>query len=244
MVIANGDADAAVGYAGPMSDLPTTPAGRMVARVVFAMYVLAAVFFVGREAVGKVAGVRTPSTSPTATPTALLSAPASTATSAIAATPSIVVTSAPTPSPLPTLAPLVVTAYENGGRRFAALLAPVGYTLTSPISGTASVVVYQFLGGTVRVGSNVPTEPFYPYITITSADRKVILRPGALDRDVQLLVKDGQTVDVGSPLLRIAGGGASSWRTFYDSSVTSQVIASVAALPSGSELDPVPLFKR
>src|ERR1700687_1869315 len=102
----------------------------------------------------------------------------------------------------------------------------------------------QFLGGEVRVGSNVPSEPFFPYVTITSADRKVILRPGALNQDVQLLVKDGAAVSVGSPLFSTLNNGASSWRTFYDRSVTAQVIASVAALPSGAELDPVTLFTR
>jgi hypothetical protein len=61
---------------------------------------------------------------------------------------------------------------------------------------------------------------------------------------VQVLVKNGQAVEAGGPLFTIRGGGASSWRTFYDPGVTAQVIASVAALPSGSELDPVPLFKR
>jgi hypothetical protein len=72
----------------------------------------------------------------------------------------------------------------------------------------------------------------------------VILRPGALNVDVQLLVKNDELVASGTPLLRIVGPGSSSWRAFYDGAVTAQVIASVTALPSGTELDPLPLFGR
>jgi hypothetical protein len=231
-----------------MRGLLTPSLLRAAGRVAFGLYVLAAVFFLGRDIANRVGRAAAPAPSVTAAPTALATALPSAAATAIVATPLVVVTVAPTPSPTPspqpTPAPLVVTAYQNGGRRFAALAAPVGYTLTSPISGTASVVVYQFLEGEVRVGSNVPSEPFFPYVTITSAERRVVLRPGALNRDVQLLVKDGQAVSVDSPLFKITGEGASSWRTFYDRSVTAQVIVSVAAWPSGAEVDPVPLFKR
>ena len=217
---------------------------RRAERVGLGLYVLLAVFLLGRQYAGSVVGAVTPAPSLTAATAAPPTSLPSTAAPAITATPSVAATAEPTPSPQPTPDPRVVTAYQNGGRRFAALVVPVGYTLTSPISGTASVVVYQFLGGDVRIGSNVPSEPFYPYITITSGDRKVVLRPGALDRDVQLIVKDGQAVAAGSPLFRTVSEGASSWRTLYDRSVTAQVIASVAAQPSGAELDPIPLFKR
>jgi hypothetical protein len=61
---------------------------------------------------------------------------------------------------------------------------------------------------------------------------------------VQLLVKNGDVVAVGTPLFRIVGRGSSSWRTFYDASVSAQVIASVTALPSGAEVDPVAYFRR
>ena len=161
---------------------------RAAERIAVGLYVLAVVFVLGRQVVGNVVGAATPTPIATAAAIALPSAPLSTAAPAITATPSVVVTAAPTPSPQPTPDPLVVTAYENGGRRFAALAVPVGYTLTAPISGTVSVVVYQFLGGDVRIGSNIPSEPFYPYITITSVDRKVILRPGALDHATRALI--------------------------------------------------------
>ena len=153
-------------------------------------------------------------------------------------------TAAPSQSPQPTPAPIVVSAYQNAGRRFAAITIPVGGTLTSPIAGTVSVVTYQFLGGEIRVGSNIPSEPFFPYITITSSERRLILRPAALTQDVQLIARSGEAVAVGSPLFTTRSAAASSWRTFYDRTVTAQVIASLAAWPSGAELDPVPLFSR
>jgi hypothetical protein len=226
-----------------MGGLLTPNRLRAVERIGVGLYVLVAAVLLGREIADKAVGVVSPAHSPAAAATVPPSVQPSAAT-AITAAPSVVVTAAPTGGPQPTSDPLVVTPYENGARRFAALAVPVGYTLTSPISGTVSVIVYQFLGGDVRVGSNIPGEPFFPYITITSADRRVTLRPGALNQDVQLMVKDGQAIAAGSPVFRIAGDGASSWRTFYDRNVTAQVIASVATWPSGAELDPVPLFKR
>lgn len=224
---------------------------RIAERVGLAAYILTAVALVGRQYVADMAG------SASVAPSAAVVAPSA---SVVAATPSPTplvttiispATASPTAapatasaSPPPTRDPLIVTAYTNGGRRFAALNAPVGYTLAAPISGSVSVVVYQFLGGEIRVGSNIPTEPFFPYITVTSADLKLVLRPGALKDDVQLLVKDGDMIRAGAPLLTIVGRGASSWRTFYDRSLTAQILASATARPSGLELDPVQLVSR
>ena len=205
-------------------------------RVGFAAYILAAVVILGGQYVVNLAGTAASAPSPSGSVTASPTPQVTTATAASAATPSA--------APSPTRDPLVVTSYVSGGHHFAALSAPVGYTLMSPITGTVSVVVYQFLGGDIRVGSNVPSEPFYPYVTITSADVKLILRPGALKDDVQLLVKDRDTIRAGAPLLTIVGNGASSWRTFYDRSFTAQVLASVTARTSGAELDPLALFAR
>ena len=66
--------------------------------------------------------------------------------------------------------------------------------------------------------------------------------PGALDADTEVIVKDGDRVAAGAALFKITGEGASSWHAFYDRGVSANVIASVAALPSGSELDPVAFF--
>jgi len=139
---------------------------------------------------------------------------------------------------------MTTTAYSNSGKRYAALRAPVGYTYTAPFAGTVTVRRYQFIDGQVRVDSIFPGLPFFPYITVESADRRVIFRPGALDVDTELIVKDGSRVAAGAPLFKTIGEGASSWRTFYDRGVTANVIASVAALPSGSELDPVAFFTQ
>lgn len=164
----------------------------------------------------------TPSASPTIAPTAV---PA---------------TSNPTPTPIPD--PPTVTAYSYSGKRYAALRAPIGYVFLAPIAGTVRVSLYQLIDGQVRIGSSVPSLPFFPYLTLESVDRRIIYRPGALNADTQLLVRDGDRAELGAPLFKVVGDGASSWRTFYDRSVTANVIASVAALPSGAELDPVAFF--
>jgi biotin carboxyl carrier protein len=155
-------------------------------------------------------------------------------------------TAAPTttPVPSPTKDPLLVTAYSGQGIRLAALAMPVGYTLTSPMAGTVTVIIYQFIDGEVRSGADLTDRASYPYVLIRSTDREIKLRPGALDKDVQLFVKDGDTVAAGAPVLKILGSGASSWATFYDKAVTAQVMASVTNRPQGTEVDPVPVFKR
>ena len=151
-------------------------------------------------------------------------------------------TATPTPAPGATPEPLTVFAYNSGGKRYAALRTPVGYVCLAPIAGTVQVRVYQLIDGEVRVGSNVPSLPFFPYLMLESSDRRIIYRPGALDADTQLLVKDGEPTEPGTPLFKIVGEGASSWRTFYDRGVTANVIVSVSAAPSGVELDPLALF--
>jgi hypothetical protein len=150
-------------------------------------------------------------------------------------------TSTPTPSssPPPTSQTLSIAAYTSGGRRYAALRAPLGYVYLAPMGATVLVRTYQLIDGEVRVGSFVPSLPFFPYVTLESADRRVILRPGALNADTELLIKDGERAEPGTPLFKIVGEGASSWRTFYDRGVTANVIVSVATLPSGAEVDPV-----
>ncbi len=150
----------------------------------------------------------------------------------------------PAPTPTPTPDPLTAAAYTNSGRRYAALRAPVDYVYLAPIAGTVQVRLYQLIDGEVRVGSFVPSLPFFPYVTLQSADRRIIFRPGALNADTELLVKDGDRAEAGTPLFKTVGEGASSWRTFYDRGVTANVIASVAALPSGAELDPVAFFTK
>jgi hypothetical protein len=174
-------------------------------------------------------------TTPPPTPQVASSSPSATLTP----------TATPTPTPSPASSPesmMTVAAYTNGGKRYAALRAPVDYVYLAPIAGTVRVQLYQFIDGEVRAGSAVTALPFFPYVTIQSADRRIIYRPGALNADTQMLIKDGERAEPGTPLFKTVGDGASSWRTFYDRGVTANVIASVAALPSGSELDPVAFF--
>jgi hypothetical protein len=166
----------------------------------------------------------TPSASPTLSPTVAPAAPT------------------PTPSPSATADRMTASAYTSSGKRYAALSAPVGYVFLAPLAGTVRVSLYQLIDGDVRVGSAVPSLPFFPYVTVESTDRRIIYRPGALNSDTELLVKNGDRAEIGMPLFKVIGGGASSWRAFYDRGLTANVIASVAALPSGSELDPVAFF--
>jgi hypothetical protein len=168
--------------------------------------------------------------------------PPSASTPSATPTPVPTATATPTASPSPTPDPLTVTAYSNSGKRYAALTVPVGYVFLAPIGGTVRVSLYQLIDGEVRVGSSVPSLPFFPYVTLESTDRRIIYRPGALNADTELLVKSGERAEIGTPLFKTIAGGASSWRTFYDRGVTANVIASVAALPSGAELDPVAFF--
>ena len=137
-----------------------------------------------------------------------------------------------------------MTAYEGQGLRLAALTMPAGYTLTSPIAGRVTIVFYQLIDGAPRSGIDDPDLPSFPYIFVRSSDRELKIRPGAIDKDVKLLVKDGDIVGAGQALFTTLSDGPSSWKTFYDANVRAQVVASAVALPSGNEVDPVPVFRR
>ena len=181
----------------------------------------------------------TVSTTIAPSPTRAAASPAASATKAPA-------TAAPaasaTPRPTSTPDPLVVTGFRGQGLPLAALTVPAGYTFTSPVAGTVKIELYQFIDGGIRQGAT--DQPSYPYVYVTAADRQIKLRPGLVDTDVQLLVKDGDTVAVGAPLFKTLTTGASSWHTFYDAAILAQVVASVKLQPSGTDIDPVPTFKR
>ena len=190
-------------------------------------------------------GSATTAASPSASATAV---PPSSAARTTDPNPTVVPTKTPSPTatPVPTTTPdpLTVSAYQGQGLRLAALSMSAGYTFTSPIAGQVEIVVYQFINGEIRSGAEAAGVPNFPYVYIRSADREIKLRPGALDKDVQLIVKNGDTVAAGAPLFKIIATGPSSWATFYDKNVTAQVLASVTTRPQGTEVDPVPVFKR
>jgi hypothetical protein len=206
--------------------------------------VLVAGFYVSNLALAKSPTTTAQSSAAAAATSAPSTPPAATAAKTV--TPTVAPTFAATATtlPTPTNDPLTVTAYSGQGIRLAALGMPVGYTLTSPIAGTVTVINYQFIDGEVRSGANLTDRASFPYVLIRSSDREIKLRPGALDKDVQLIVKDGETIIAGAPVLRIIGNGPSSWATFYDKNVTAQVMASVTAQPQGTGVDPVPVFSR
>ena len=204
--------------------------------------ILGAGFLVSNLALARSATTAGASTSPPATALPLSSAAQTQGPPTVAPTK----TPAPTATPVPTTTPdpLAVVAYQSQGLRLAALTMPVGYTLSSPIAGQVEIVIYQFINGEIRSGAQAAGVPNFPYVFIRSADREIKLRPGALSTDVQMIVKDGDTIAAGAPVFKITGSGPSSWATFYDKNVTAQVIASVATRPQGTEVDPVPVFKR
>ena len=151
----------------------------------------------------------------------------------------------PTPTPVPTPVPtLGVSAYSGQNLRLAALSMPSGYTFTSPIAGRVEIVLYQLIDGQIRSGADVPDLPQFPYVFVRSSDRELKIRPGAIDKDIRLAVKDGDIVGAGQALFTTLTDGPSSWQTFYDANVRAQVIASAVALPSRNEIDPVPVFRR
>ncbi|MGH2472521.1 MAG: hypothetical protein ACRDG6_08980 [Candidatus Limnocylindria bacterium] len=173
-----------------------------------------------------------PPPSPTPSPTVLSET----------ATPSPSLTPTPEPSPTVTAAPtpslLELTAFRFIGRSYVGVVVPeAGRTFIAPFAGTVEVRTYQFIDGEVRVGSNVPSLPFYPYISVVAADRRITYRTGTLGPVTEVLAADGTTVAAGDPLFRLITLGRSSWTTFYNSSAPYQVVVSLQSLPSGRDLD-------
>jgi hypothetical protein len=177
--------------------------------------------------------------------------PAPTSTSTAAATIEIVVvTPSPSPTPDPTATPLpsptppsiAATRYRSGGRNYIGLEVAEGTEFPARFDGVVELRVYQFFNGQVWTGSNVASLPFFPYITVTSGDKRMTYRPGSLGSDTELLVRDGQRIATGDSLFRVIGEGRSSWATFYDPRAPFQVVVSLQAVPSGRELDALSYF--
>lgn len=213
--------------------------GPVLARVLDAATVLVA-FGAVLVAVAMVEGVvaavavRQPSASAQASrPAVVLSPSPTSAPSPVPSTP------APTPSQPPAI---IATPYVSAGHRYAGLAVRTGTVVTAPLDGVVEVKTYQLIGGSVRVGSNVASLPFYPYITVVSPDRRMTYRPGELGSDVEVLVADGQQIRAGAALFRQLGAGRSSWATFYDAGAPFQVVVSLQAEPSGLDLDPLTFF--
>ena len=149
-------------------------------------------------------------------------------------------TAAPSPTQTATpTAPLALTSFRFGGRTYVGIVVPaVGRTFVAPFAGTVEVRTYQFIDGEVRQGSNVPSLPFFPYVSVVSADQKITYRPGTLGSVTELLARDGAQVGAGDPLFRLVASGRSSWTTFYNASAPYQVVVSLQGMPSGRDLDP------
>jgi hypothetical protein len=160
-------------------------------------------------------------------------------------TPSATPTPSSEPSPRDTIAPtpaaLGLTAFRFGGRSYVGVIVTeADQSFAAPFAGTVEVRTYQLIDGEVRVGSNVPSLAFYPYISVIAGDRKITYRPGALGSVTELLARDGSRVGAGDPLFRLAAPGRSSWAAFYNSSAPYQVVVSLQSMPSGRDLDATP----
>ena len=191
-------------------------------------------------------GIAMPALSqPSATPTESPSPTVSPAVLSDIATPNPSPTAtaepSPSPTPAPTEAPLGLTSFRFGGRSYVGIVVPeVGRTFVAPFAGTIEVLTYQFIDGEVRLGSNVPSLPFYPYVSVVAADRKITYRPGTLGVVTEVLARNGTRVGAGDELFRLIAPGRSSWATFYNSSAPYHVVVSLQGLPSGRDLDPLP----
>ena len=191
-------------------------------------------------------GIAIPALSqPSATPTESASPTVSPAVLSDIATPNPSPTATPVPSasptPAPTEAPLALTSFRFAGRSYVGIVVPdVGRTFVAPFAGTIEVLTYQFIDGEVRLGSNVPSLPFYPYVSVVAADRKITYRPGTLGVVTEVLARNGTRVGAGDELFRLIAPGRSSWATFYNSSAPYHVVVSLQGLPSGRDLDPLP----
>jgi hypothetical protein len=155
--------------------------------------------------------------------------------------------STPVPAASPSSAPppprLWLSPYRLSGRSYVGVVGQQGILVLAPFAGIVEVRTYQFIDREIRVGSNLSSLPFFPYVTVSSADRRMIYRPGALGIDVELTAATGARIAAGEPLFRVTGTGLSSWATFYDSSVPFQIVVSLQSLPSGRDLDPTDLIK-
>jgi multidrug efflux pump subunit AcrA (membrane-fusion protein) len=161
--------------------------------------------------------------------------------------PSPTATTTPEPSPTataaPSEAPLALTSFAFLGHSYVGIVVPeIPRTFVAPFAGTVEIRTYQLIDGEVRVGSGVPTLPFYPYISVIAADRKITYRPGILGSVTEVMARDGTPVGAGDPLFRLVTSGRSSWATFYNSSAPYQVVVSLQGVPDGRDLDPTPYF--
>src|SRR5258705_7508 len=87
----------------------------------------------------------------------------------------------PIASVVPAEAPLALTSFAFLGHSYVGIVVPeAGRTFVAPFSRTVEVRTDQLIDGEVRVGSNVATLPFYPYISVIAPDRKITYRPGIL----------------------------------------------------------------
>lgn len=164
------------------------------------------------------------------------------ATATPVATPTAAPSPSPAPSPTASPAPLALQAYSFNGRAYTGIRAAPETIFLAPFDGTLEIRIYQLVNNEVREFTDVQELPFYPYLTVNTADRTFRLRPGALERATVVLAKNGP-IRAGDALFRVVGDGASSWKDFYDDTVSFNIVASLVATATGGDLDAAPLIR-
>lgn len=164
------------------------------------------------------------------------------ATASPSAAPTVAPSPTASPSPAATAAPLALQPYSFNGRAYTGVRAGAETTFLSPFDGTVEIRIYQLIDNEIREFTDVRDQPFYPYVIVNTADRRFTLRPGQLERATVVLAKNGP-VRAGDALFRVVGDGASSWKDFYDDTVSFNIVASLVATATGGDLDAAPLIR-
>ncbi|MBI2325241.1 MAG: hypothetical protein HYU87_09825 [Chloroflexi bacterium] len=154
--------------------------------------------------------------------------------------PAPVATPSPTPTPSPRAPALVPYAFAE--RPYTGVELGRGWTVLAPYDGRVELHFYQLLEGQIREDTAVAGVPRYAYVEVFATDgRRMRFRPGALGPDTELIAKDG-LIKAGDDLFRVIGEGPSSWRDFYDPSISFQIVVSLQSA-AGSDFDATPLIK-
>ncbi|MSQ37855.1 MAG: hypothetical protein EXR61_06040 [Chloroflexi bacterium] len=207
---------------------------------------LAFAIVIGAFIVSTVVSVNEPAAVPAPRATAVATPPASVPVPATLVPVPVAAAATPAPTTAPTAAPappaVVAIPYSHALGNYVALNVRAGTAFAAPLAGTIQIQLWQYVNGQILQNANDSTRPVFPYIRLVAGDRLMIYRVGALTKDTELLVQNGATVKVGDPLFRVVGSGSSSWSTFYDDGMSSQVLVSLVSLSSGRELDPLPFL--
>lgn len=208
--------------------------GRRIRNLAAAGILTAAGTAIGTEAVSRFFSSSSTEKPPEPTPT-LVAKPSPSSTPIAEPTPTLTPTPEPTQTPEPRIE---AVPYTFQGRNYTGLNIKPETTIKSPIEGTIKIQYFQYINGALWTGIVNENHPIYPYINIETKDRKLLtFRLGALGKDANILVKDGEEITKETPLFNQLTNAPSSWRQIYDRNVSFQVVVSYGNLATGRFLD-------